>query len=271
MERTLIVTLLQKSIEELAMMTDGFMEMTEYPAPMLRLARHKAEDVLEYLGQLEETAGCGLRATSEDAATPPAISNEVEHEVEHKLNFQQDIEPDAGLSPEGQNDEEASNHELQAINEDAAASPVISNEMTNFQQDTEPDVEISPDGRDDEEAASHELQATSEEEVLEEAVTIEETSSPVQPPAAPHTDNTIADAHSMKKVDDIRQAISIGDQFRFQRELFASNGELMHKTIAKLNQMGSLDEAMKYLQAKFSWNAEDEIVEHFLQIIRRRW
>ena len=130
---------------------------------------------------------------------------------------------------------------------------------------------LSPEGQNDEEAANHELQATSEEEVLEEAVTSEETSSPVQSPAAPHTDNTIADAHSMKKVDDIRQAISIGDQFRFQRELFAGNGELMHKTIAKLNQMGSLDEAMKYLQAKFSWNAEDEIVEHFLQIIRRRW
>lgn len=265
MERTLIVNLLQKSIEELAMMTDGFMEMTEYPAPILRLARRKAEDVLDYLGQLEEVTSYEPRVTSEDAATPPVISNEAN-------SFPQDIEPDAGLSPEGQNDEEAANHELQAINnEDTAASPVISNDMTNFQQDTEPDVEIFPDGRDDEEAASHELQATSEEEVLEEAVTSEETSSPVQPPAAPHTDNTIADAHSMKKVDDIRQAISIGDQFRFQRELFAGNGELMHKTIAKLNQMGSLDEAMKYLQAKFSWNAEDEIVEHFLQIIRRRW
>ena len=215
----LIVTLLQKSIEELAMMTDGFMEMTEYPAPILRLARRKAEDVLDYLGRLEEVTSYEPRVTSEDAATPPVISNETN-------SFPQDIEPDAGLSPEGQNDEEAANHELQA---------------------------------------------TSEEEVLEEAVTSEETSSPVQPPAAPHTDNTIADAHSMKKVDDIRQAISIGDQFRFQRELFAGNGELMHKTIAKLNQMGSLDEAMKYLQAKFSWNAEDEIVEHFLQIIRRRW
>ena len=310
MERTLIVTLLQKSIEELAMMTDGFMEMTEYPAPILRLARRKAEDVLEYLGRLEEATSYEPRVTSEDAATPPVISNEtnsfpqdIEPDagissdgrndeeaagyeprvtsedaatppvISNEANsFPQDIESDAGLSPEGQNDEEAANHELQAINnEDTAASPVISNDMTNIQQDTEPDVEIFPDGRDDEEAASHELQATSEEEVLEEAVTSEETSSPVQPPAAPHTDNTIADAHSMKKVDDIRQAISIGDQFRFQRELFAGNGELMHKTIAKLNQMGSLDEAMKYLQAKFSWNAEDEIVEHFLQIIRRRW
>ena len=56
MERTLIVTLLQKSIEELAMMTDGFMEMTEYPAPMLRLARRKAEDVIGYLEQLEATS-----------------------------------------------------------------------------------------------------------------------------------------------------------------------------------------------------------------------
>ena len=71
MERTLIVTLLQKSIEELAMMTDGFMEMTEYPAPILRLARRKAEDVLDYLGRLEEVTSYEPRVTSEDAATPP--------------------------------------------------------------------------------------------------------------------------------------------------------------------------------------------------------
>ncbi len=236
MERTLIVTLLQKSIEELAMMTDGFMEMTEYPAPMLRLARRKAEDVIGYLEQLEATSedaatSYELQATSEEEAAPPVISNEVRHEVERKLNPQQDIVPSAEISPDGRNDEGG---------EEEAPAPAI------------PADEPSPDGQNDE----------GEEE---------ETPAPVQPSIAPHTDNTIADAHSMKKVDDIRQAISIGDHFRFQRELFAGNGELMNKTIAKLNQMASLDEAMKYLQAKFTWKADDETADSFLQILRRRY
>ena len=249
MERTLIVTLLQKSIEELAMMTDGFMEMTEYPAPMLRLARRKAEDVIGYLEQLEATSyelqeatSYELQATSEDAATSYELQATSEEEVAPAM-------PSAEISPDGRNDE----------GEEAVAPPVISNEVRheverklNPQQDMVPADEPSPDGQNDEGRE-------------------EETPAPVQPSIAPHTDNTNADAHSMKKVDDIRQAISIGDHFRFQRELFAGNGELMNKTIAKLNQMASLDEAMKYLQAKFTWKADDETADSFLQILRRRY
>ena len=36
-------------------------------------------------------------------------------------------------------------------------------------------------------------------------------------------------------VEDIRQAISLGDRFLFQRELFAGNGELMQKTLDEIN------------------------------------
>ena len=244
MERTLIVTLLQKSIEELAMMTDGFMEMTEYPAPMLRLARRKAEDVIGYLEQLEAT------------------SYELQEATSYEL--------------QATSEEEATSYELQATSEEEAAPPVISNEVENLQQDIVPTDEISPDGRNDEDEEeetpspampSDEPSSNGQNDEGEE----EETPAPVQPSIAPHTDNTIADAHSMKKVDDIRQAISIGDHFRFQRELFAGNGELMNKTIAKLNQMDSLDEAMKYLQAKFTWKADDETADSFLQILRRRY
>ena len=45
-------------------------------------------------------------------------------------------------------------------------------------------------------------------------------------------------------VEDIRQAISLGDRFLFQRELFAGNGELMQKTLDEINSLNSLSEAM---------------------------
>ena len=42
-----------------------------------------------------------------------------------------------------------------------------------------------------------------------------------------------------KKIDDIRQAISLGDRFRFQRELFNNNGEEMNKTLSYINMLAT--------------------------------
>ena len=38
-----------------------------------------------------------------------------------------------------------------------------------------------------------------------------------------------------KAVSDIRQAISLGDRFLYQRELFGQNAELMQRTLTELN------------------------------------
>ncbi len=53
MDRKLIVILLKKHIQELEMITEGFMEMTTYPKPIVALARKKTEDILDYISELE--------------------------------------------------------------------------------------------------------------------------------------------------------------------------------------------------------------------------
>lgn len=72
-------------------------------------------------------------------------------------------------------------------------------------------------------------------------------------------------------VSDIRQAISLGDRFLFQRELFAGNGELMQKTLDELNTLGSLDEAMEYVQENFEWDMECTAVKLFENVLKRRF
>lgn len=72
-------------------------------------------------------------------------------------------------------------------------------------------------------------------------------------------------------VSDIRQAISLGDRFLFQRELFAGNGELMQKTLDELNTLGSLDEAMEYVQVNFEWDMECTAVKLFENVLKRRF
>lgn len=74
MNRELIVMLLQKNIEELHMITDGFMEMTEYPKPIILLAQRKTEDIQEYIKQLSEITSGQQPVTT--ASTGEAINIE---------------------------------------------------------------------------------------------------------------------------------------------------------------------------------------------------
>ena len=72
-------------------------------------------------------------------------------------------------------------------------------------------------------------------------------------------------------VEDIRQAISLGDRFLFQRELFAGNGELMQKTLDEINTLSSLSEAMDYVRDNFEWDKDSTAVQLFENVLKRRF
>ena len=72
-------------------------------------------------------------------------------------------------------------------------------------------------------------------------------------------------------VEDIRQAISLGDRFLFQRELFAGNGELMQKTLDEINTLSSLGEAMGYVRDNFDWDKDSTAVQLFENVLKRRF
>ena len=73
-----------------------------------------------------------------------------------------------------------------------------------------------------------------------------------------------------KPVDDIRQAISLGDRFLYQRELFGQNAELMQRTLTELNELSSFDEAISYI-SKFNWDTESNTYQQFLVTLHRRF
>ena len=74
-----------------------------------------------------------------------------------------------------------------------------------------------------------------------------------------------------KAVDDIRLAISLGDRFLYQRELFGQNAELMQRTITELNELGSFDEALVYITTHFQWDTESSTYQQFLVTLHRRF
>ena len=73
-----------------------------------------------------------------------------------------------------------------------------------------------------------------------------------------------------KAVDDIRQAISLGDRFLYQRELFGQNAELMQKALTELNALSSFDEAMNYIR-QFGWDTESSTYQQFIVTLHRRF
>ena len=73
-----------------------------------------------------------------------------------------------------------------------------------------------------------------------------------------------------KPVDDIRLAISLGDRFLYQRELFGQNAELMQRTLTELNELGSFDEAVSYI-SRFNWDTESNTYQQFIVTLHRRF
>jgi hypothetical protein len=65
MNKKLIVTLLWKDIQELEMITEGFMEMSEYPLSIIQLAQQKTEDIQVHIKQLSELIDKDIEAVKE--------------------------------------------------------------------------------------------------------------------------------------------------------------------------------------------------------------
>ena len=108
-----------------------------------------------------------------------------------------------------------------------------------------------------------------EEPIVEEPVAEE----PVANEEKVAAEETVAPKANLygKPVDDIKQAIALGDRFLFQRELFRQNVELMQRTFADINALHSFDEAIAYLDKHFDWDKESNTYALFLTALHRRF
>ena len=73
------------------------------------------------------------------------------------------------------------------------------------------------------------------------------------------------------QVKNIRSGISLLDRALFIGTLFKEDFALYDKTIADLNGMSSLDQAVSYIREHFpSWNLKSDVVYHFMMSIRKK-
>ena len=89
---------------------------------------------------------------------------------------------------------------------------------------------------------------------------------------AKNADDTLASAINNKKIIDLKSSITLGDRFRFQRELFGGNGEKMNKAISDFNSFETMTEAQEYIAKNFvHWALDNETVSDFIQLLQRRY
>ena len=74
---------------------------------------------------------------------------------------------------------------------------------------------------------------------------------------------------SLKLSAGLRHAISLNDSFRFSRELFGGDTELMNRVIEEISVMGSYKTAVAFLSSKVELNEEKEAVNDFLELLKK--
>ena len=73
------------------------------------------------------------------------------------------------------------------------------------------------------------------------------------------------------QVKNIRSGISLLDRALFIGTLFKEDFALYDKTIADLNGMSTLDQAVSYIREHFpAWNLKSDVVYHFMMCVRKK-
>lgn len=324
MNRELLVTLIRKNIDELIMLTEGFMEMNTYPAAIINLAKNKTDDIWSYINQLgnlkpEEIqqivekmpVAPDMTANTEKAETVETempVSNVETTEEEEMHPVESDVMDDEEKNAFDE-EEFSENEEEEEEEEDDI---IIENEeIEEEEEEKEEEEEEEEENEAPEHVVVHNAEVIDDKndeiEITEDIITVEFTET-IEKEETATTDTekiitttetvekkiTLAEkisgngisrndmmsraengginaAIGSKKVDDIRQAISLGDRFRFQRELFKNNGEEMNKTLSYINKLATYEEVISFLQSKYGWEEGSAAAEDFYQIIKRKF
>lgn len=117
-------------------------------------------------------------------------------------------------------------------------------------------AEAAAEEEEEEEEGKKEEPAIVEEPVVETVVKEEEPKSAVL-------------GESLKLSAGLRHAISLNDSFRFSRELFGGDTDLMNRVIEQISVMSSYKTAVAFLSSKVELNEEKEAVNDFLELLKK--
>ena len=116
-------------------------------------------------------------------------------------------------------------------------------------------------------AAAEEEEEEEEEGKKEEPAIVEEPV--VETVVKEEEPKSVVLGESLKLSAGLRHAISLNDSFRFSRELFGGNTDLMNRVIEQISVMSSYKTAVAFLSSKVELNEEKEAVNDFLELLKK--
>jgi len=248
MNKEVLLALIDKDIKELAILNKGFAENDIVSATILGLAKAKAENILTglvQLGEMQNAPQTVVEAKQEESSVCPVVdetSHVVASEPEKIIELELDPEIETVIEPE-----------IPAVTEPELPEPAPVEPAP--MPEAEPVVETKPE----EEQIKHSL-----------AEVLNTNGHSLNDHLVEKSEPSLANILSNAKVEDLRQALSLVERFRFQRELFNGNGEKMNTTLSLLNAMKTEEEAVAYLSA-LGWQEEDGCVGEFKQLVHRKF
>lgn len=190
-------------------------------------------------------------------------------ELQQEVDAVQEISPSAVEETAEEEDEVAGSEEdspviIQSlesvvVKEDEEGEAIVAEEkpvVIAAAAETAAAAAAAEEEEEEEEEGKKEEPAIVEEPVVETVVKEEEPKSAVL-------------GESLKLSAGLRHAISLNDSFRFSRELFGGNTDLMNRVIEQISVMSSYKTAVAFLSSKVELNEEKEAVNDFLELLKK--
>ena len=302
MNKDVLVALIAKDVNELQTLTEGLDQMEAIPAPYLRLALDKSktltanlENLINYLNnkELEDAAEAQRQAEiatkqAEEAAREAELARIAEEqeallraqELERERQAEERRKAEAEIARQVAALEVARQLELEEKRRVRNEQNEAENKITMETSAEKPIASI--DNIDSIAPIAHttpleitapttsivDAVAENQPQTLAESI---ETSESLADKLAKTADDTLAEAINNKKIIDLKSSITLGDRFRFQRELFGGNGEKMNKAISDFNSFETMAEAQSYIAKNFDWPLDNDAVSDFIQLLQRRY
>ena len=187
-------------------------------------------------------------------------------ELQQEVDAVQEISPSAVEETAEEEDEVAGSEEdspviIQSlesvvVKEDEEGEAIVAEEKPVVIAAAAETAAAEEEEEEEEEEGKKEEPAIVEEPVVETVVKEEEPKSAVL-------------GESLKLSAGLRHAISLNDSFRFSRELFGGDTDLMNRVIEQISVMSSYKTAVAFLSSKVELNEEKEAVNDFLELLKK--
>jgi len=276
MDRRELIGFILNDIKELELIVKGMYEMEKIPEVVRELAINKTQNIQDRFLRLKakEELQPVIQQPVEKISEKPVFQPE-EIKVSEKLEPQPAQVPELIVEEQDTILYQEIEPEKETVVEQEVLEPEIS-EPVQIEEKTEEEPKVSEpeilkseisDTVQPEEDNTGTVFADVKAKVQERTTTNEKFKSRIHSATAATTSKRV----ESRFIQNLRKAINLNDRYRYQRELFGGNAELMNSVIDKLDAMSSLEEAMAYIRKEFVWDAESETVMDFYSLLESRF